>query len=188
MRGVFFGVEYDNDKVPNATVIAGTRSGKFTKWVNEYMPVPIKRADGVTVLRERRCIQLPNRFHLRKDEIIGAMKDNKTENWQDGKFFVLTIHAIGHYIHPKKLQMERAEKEKKDAIENATRDADAKASGVVGGSDDKPGDAAAEKVGEQPTEPIVAEISNAAKDSHSSDVPVGKRSGKSSREDPVVRA
>jgi len=194
MRGVFFGVEYDNDEVPNAIVIAGTRSGKFTKWVNEYMPVPIKRADGLTVLRERRCIKMPNGFHLRKDEILGAMKEHKTENWQDGKFFVLTVHAIGHYIHPHKLKLEKAEKEQNDAIDKATKKAvqaakrDSEVSASVGGGDDKVGGAAAGEVGDPSTKHPLAENADASDDNNSPDEPVGEGSGKSGDEDPTVRA
>jgi len=115
MRGVFFGLEYDNDAVPNAIVIPGTRSGKFVKWVKEYLPAPIKREDGKTVLRERRVVQAPTGFRLRRDEVLGEMKHRKTENYQDGKFFVVEAHAIGVHIHPVKAKMEKAEKEKRDA-------------------------------------------------------------------------
>jgi hypothetical protein len=115
MRGVFFGLEYDNDAIPNAIVIAGTRSGKFVKWVQEYLPTTITRADGSKVLRERRVIQLPMHYNLRKDEIYGAMKRNKTESYQDGKFFVLEAHAIGVHIHPVKAKIEKEAKEKLDA-------------------------------------------------------------------------
>ena len=115
MRGVFFGLEYDNDVVPNAIVIAGTRSGKFTKWVQEYNPVFIMREDGKKVLRERRVVQCPTGWHLRKDEIHGMMKEHKTDSYQDGKFYVIEGHAIGVFIHPLKAKMEKAEKEKHDA-------------------------------------------------------------------------
>jgi hypothetical protein len=115
MRGVFFGLEYDNDAIPNAIVIAGTRSGKFVKWVQEYLPTKITREDGKEVWRERRVIQLPMHYNLRKDEVHGAMKRHKTESWQDGKFFVLESHAIGVHIHPLKAKMEKAEKEKREA-------------------------------------------------------------------------
>jgi hypothetical protein len=124
MRGVFFGLEYDNDAVPNAIVIPGTRSGKFIKWVNEYQPVVISRADGKKVLRERRAVQCPDKFHLRRDEVLGQMKERKTENYQDGKFFVVERHTIGKYLHPAKAKMEEAEKEKRDAELNKQRSAD----------------------------------------------------------------
>ena len=130
MRGVFFGLEYDNDAVPNAVVIAGTRSGKFVKWVSEYLPQQIHREDGKTVLRERRVVQCPMGFRLRKDEIHGEMKHHNTENWEDAKFFVVEAHAIGVHIHPVKAKMEKAEKEKKDA------ELDAKP--IVSGGDEKP--------------------------------------------------
>ena len=124
MRGVFFGLEYDNDAVPNAVVIAGTRSGKFVKWVSEYLPQQIHREDGKTVLRERRVVQCPMGFRLRKDEIHGEMKHHNTENWEDAKFFVVEAHAIGVHIHPVKAKMEKAEKEKKDAELDAKRSAE----------------------------------------------------------------
>jgi hypothetical protein len=89
--------------------------------VNEYLPQQIHREDGKTVLRERRVVQCPERFRLRKDEIHGEMKHHKTENWQDGKFFVVEAHAIGAYIHPAKAKMEKTEKEKKDAELDAKR-------------------------------------------------------------------
>ena len=130
MRGVFFGLEYDNDPVPNANVIPGTRSGKFVKWVSEYLPQQIHREDGKVVLRERRVVQCPTGFRLRKDEIHGEMKHHKTENYQDGKFFVVEVHAIGVHIHPVKAKMEKAEKEKKDAELDAKRS--------VNGGDKKP--------------------------------------------------
>ena len=112
MRGVFFGVEYDNDPIPHAHVVPGSRSGKFVKWVKEYMPVVIEREDGKKVLRERRCLQLPTGFCLRKDEIKGEMHLHRTHDWQDAKFFVLETHTIGTFIHPVKAKMEKEEKEK----------------------------------------------------------------------------
>ena len=115
MRGVFFGVEYDNDEVPNALVVAGTRSGKFVKWVKEYNPTWINREDGKKVLRERRCLQLPFGFHLRKDEIKGEMKAHKTASWQDGKFYVLHTHTTGNFVHPAKAAMEKEEKDANQA-------------------------------------------------------------------------
>ena len=115
MRGVFFGLEYDNDAVPNAEVIAGNRSGKFVKWVSEYLPQQIHREDGKTVLRERRVVQCPTGFRLRKDEIHGEMKHHKA-SFQDAKFFVVEAHAIGVHIHPVKAKMEKAEKEKREAL------------------------------------------------------------------------
>lgn len=122
MRGVFFGLEYDNDKIPNAIVIPGTRSGKFVKWVKEYNPVFIMRTDGKKVLRERRVVQCPEQFRIRKDEVAGEMKHHKTESWQDGKFFVAEAHAIGVHIHPLKAKMEKAAKEKVDAQLNNSGD------------------------------------------------------------------
>jgi hypothetical protein len=121
MRGVFYGLEYDNDAIPNAVVVVGTRSGKFVKWVQEYNPTWIVREDGREVLRERRVVQLPLHWNMRKDEIKGEMKRHKTESWQDGKFFVVEAHAIGVHIHPVKAKMEKAEKEKKDARLDAER-------------------------------------------------------------------
>ena len=114
MRGVFFGVEYDNDPIPHAHVVPGSRSGKFVKWVKEYLPVYIEREDGKKVLRERRCLQLPDRFRLRKDEIKGQMRSKHTDDWQDAKFHVLEVHTIATFIHPLKEKMEKDEKEKKD--------------------------------------------------------------------------
>jgi hypothetical protein len=58
---------------------------------------------------------MPDRWRLRKDEIHGEMRIHNTENYQDGKFFVVEHHAIGVYLHPAKAKMEKAEKEKKDA-------------------------------------------------------------------------
>lgn len=115
MKGVFFGLEYDNDAVPNAIVIAGKRSGKFVKWVQEYMPTEIVREDGKKVWRERRVVQCPMGFRLRRDEVLGEMKRHKTNNYQDGKFFVVEAHAIGVHIHPVKAKMEKEAKEKADA-------------------------------------------------------------------------
>ena len=134
MRGVFFGLEYDNDKVPNAIVVAGTRSGKFVKWVKEYMPTLIHRGDGSAVWRERRVVQCPMGFHIRKDEVAGAMKHHKTENYQDGKFFVVEDHAIGVHIHPVKAKMEKAAKEKIDA-ERATKGSDGSTAEAQGSGD-----------------------------------------------------
>lgn len=143
MRGVFFGLEYDNDAKPNAIVVSGTRSGKFTKWVNEYNPTMINREDGKKVLRERRCVQCPTGFRLRSDQILGEMNEHKTNSWQDGKFFVVETHAIGVYVHPLKAKMEKAEKERRDA-DDAKRKSDAeKANGPavsrVSGPADNPG-------------------------------------------------
>jgi hypothetical protein len=121
VRGVFFGLEYDNDPVPNAIVIPGTRSGKFVKWVKEYQPKLIVREDGKEVLRERRVVQMPERWRLRKDEVKGEMKRHKTENWQDGKFFVVELHSIGVHLHPLKAKMEKEAKEKKDAADALKR-------------------------------------------------------------------
>ncbi len=131
MRGVFYGLEYDNDKVPNAIVIPGTRSGKFVKWVQEYNPTWIVREDGREVLRERRVVQLPNHWNMRKDEIKGEMKRHKTESWQDGKFFVAELHAIGVHIHPIKAKMEKAAKEKADAARALTTPAGEPSTGDV---------------------------------------------------------
>ena len=96
----YFGLEFDHDKVPNAIIIASARPQKVIKWVNSYKPIVIKREDGTEVRRERTAVQCPVGFRLNKDEIYAAMKRNKTENYQDGKFFVILDHRIGQVEHP----------------------------------------------------------------------------------------
>jgi hypothetical protein len=93
----YFGLEYDHNKVPNAIVIASARPQKVIKWVNAYKPVVIEQEDGTKVRRERTAVQCPPGFRLRKDEIRAAMKRNKTESWQDGKFFVILDHRMGQW-------------------------------------------------------------------------------------------
>jgi hypothetical protein len=109
----YFGLEYDHNKVPNAIVIASARPQKVIKWVNAYKPVVIEQEDGTKVRRERTAVQCPPGFRLRKDEIRAAMKRNKTESWQDGKFFVILDHRMGQFEHPDTVNMKKAELRKK---------------------------------------------------------------------------
>jgi len=109
----YFGLEYDHNKVPNAIVLPSARAQKVIKWVNAYKPVVIEQEDGTKVRRERTAVQCPPGFRLRKDEIRAAMKRNKTDNWQDGKFFVILDHRMGQFEHPDTVNMKKAELRKK---------------------------------------------------------------------------
>lgn len=123
-KPVFFGLEYDHDEVPNAVVVPSTRAGKIVKWVKEYTPTEITRADGKRVRRERTGVVCPVGFRLRKDEIIGAMKEHKTESWQDGKFFVVMIHRQGEFEHPDTVAMKKAKLKKE--MDDVKRELEAK--------------------------------------------------------------
>ncbi len=117
----YFGLEFDHDAVPNAIVISSTRPQKIIKWVNSYKPIVSTREDGKEVRRERTAVQCPMNFRLRKDEIQDAMKRNKTENYQDGKFFVILDHRMGQFEHPDTVKMKQAELRKKVADDKLTK-------------------------------------------------------------------
>jgi len=121
---VFFGLEYDHDDIPNAIVIPSRRGGKIVKWVQSYKPVDIVRPDGRRVRRERTGVVCPLGFRLRKDEIQAAMKEHKTTNWQDGKFFVVMIHQRAKFEHSDTVAMKKAALKKE--MDDVKRDLDAR--------------------------------------------------------------
>jgi hypothetical protein len=113
----FFGLEYDHDDIPNAIVLPSARGEKIVKWVKSYKPITyIREADKKLVRRERIGVVCPIGFRLRKDEIKAAMKRNKTENWQDGKFFVIRDHKGAQFEHPDTVAM------KKEALQKEMHD------------------------------------------------------------------
>ncbi len=122
----YFGLEFDHDAIPNAIVVSSTRPQKIIKWVNSYKPIVSTREDGKVVRRERTAVQCPIHFRLRKDEIHDAMKRNKTENYQDGKFFVILDHRMGQFEHPDTVKMKQSELRKKVADDKKEEVANAK--------------------------------------------------------------
>lgn len=121
-KATYFGLEFDHDVVPNAIVLPSSRGQKVIKWVQSYTPVTFERADGKKVRRERTAVVCPAGFRLRKDEIHAAMKRNKTENYQDGKFFVILDHRQGQFEHPDtvKMKQEKLRKEVADGKHEET--------------------------------------------------------------------
>lgn len=109
----YFGLEFDHNPIPNAIVIVSARPQKIIKWVNSYKPVVYTREDGKEVRRERTAVQCPIGFRLNKDEVKAAMKRNKTESYQDGKFFVVLDHRMGQFEHPDTVKMKKDELRKK---------------------------------------------------------------------------